>query len=337
MPEEERSQLSTKSFVVLVSIIVVTSLSCEQPFDPRASLDKQIVLYALLSTDRNEQYIRVEQNYMPEGFDPTQDTSDPALADAIVTMKDPSRLFVFRDTVLPRSDTTRYKFPMKMFVLSPFVPQRNTSYNALAQSRSLGMAYSNVVIPGTALLEMSGPAYNVLSNPISHSPANVIEFTAQLSSSTKGYVARLYIYYDVLKGSDWVEERAELPLGSWSNEPNYYGLDLLYYPGMTASPSTGLIAATFKNGFLQSIIKQLTTVQYQNNRIVYKWMVFVVLQAEQNLFSYYMSTQELRDPRSIRLDEPLYSRVNGGLGFVGAYSLDSLLYVLPEDFPGNRQ
>ena len=332
-----RFQLSTKRFVVPVSFILLISLSCEQPFDPRAPLDKQIVLYALLSTDRNEQYVRVERNYMPEGFDPTQYTSDASLADAIVTIKDPSRLFVFRDTVLPRSDTARYKFPMKMFVLSPFDLQHNTSYSVLAQSRSLGMAYSTVVIPGTPILDMAGSTWNVLSNPISRNPRELMEFTAQLSLSAKGYIGRLYIYYDVLKGSEWVEERVELPLGTWNTDPNYYGLDLLYYPGMTASPSTGLINVSFKNGFLQSIIKQRTTVQYKDNKIVYKWVTFVVLQADQNLFSYHMSTQETRDPRSIRLDEPLYSRVNGGLGFVGAYTLDSLLTVLPENFPGNRQ
>ena len=164
-----------------------------------------------------------------------------------------------------------------------------------------------------------------------------MQFSAQLSSLAKGYIARAYIYYDVLKGSEWVEERVELPLGTWKTDPGYYGFDLLYYPQMTASPPTGLIGANFKNGFLQSIIKQLTTVQYVNNYIVYKWVVFSVLQADQNLFDYYMSIQETRDPRSIRLDEPMYSRVNGGLGFAGAYTLDSLLIVLPENFPGNRQ
>jgi hypothetical protein len=85
------------------------------------------------------------------------------------------------------------------------------------------------------------------------------------------------------------------------------------------------------------MIKQLTTVRYASNKIIYKWVVFDVLQADQNLYDYYASVQEYRDPRSIRLDEPMYSRVNGGLGFAGAYTLDSLLYVLPENFPGNRQ
>jgi hypothetical protein len=158
-----------------------------------------------------------------------------------------------------------------------------------------------------------------------------------LSPLAKGYIARLYVYYDVLKGSEWVEERIEMPIGTWNTEPDYYGLDMLYYPQMSASPQSGLFVVSYKNGFLQSIIKQLTTVQYGANKIIYKWVVFVVLQADQNLYSYYASIQEYRDPRSIRLDEPMYSRVTGGLGFAGGCTVDSLMVVLPENFVGNRQ
>lgn len=319
-------------FVLLSGI-----LSCDKSFDPRAALDRQIVLYALLSNDRDQQYARVEQNYMPEGFDPIQDTANPALSDVIVTLKQSARLYRFRDTVVSRPDTSRYNFPMQMYVLSPLIPEHGKSYDILAQSRSLGVAYSTVTIPTAPTLDVPWQASGILANPFTHGLGELIQFSAHLSTLAKGYVARVYLYYDVLKGSEWVEERIELPLGSWRTDPDYYGFDLLYYPRMTAASQTGLVGVSYKNGFLLNIVRHLTTVQYESNKIVYKWVVFSVLQADQNLFDYYMSIQETRDPRSIRLDEPAYSRVNGGLGFAGAYTLDSLLVVLPESFPGNRQ
>lgn len=335
--QQKLSSLFPRKLLVPGVLLLISSLSCDQPFDPRAALDHQIVLYAILSNDRAEQYVRVEQNYMPQGSDPAQDTSNTALSDVIVTLKESARLYRFRDTVISRPDISRYKFPMQMYVLSPFIPEHGEAYNVLAQSRSMGMAYSTIIIPTAPTLDIGYPATVIFQNPISRGPGELLQFSAQLSSLAKGFIARLYLYYDVLKGSEWVEERVELPLGSWETDPNYYGFDLLYYPQMTASPPTGLFSSTYKNGFLQSIIKQLTTVQYLNNKIVYKWAVFVVLQADRSLFDYYTSIQEYRDPRSIRLDEPSYSRVNGGLGFAGAYTLDSLVFVLPENFPGNRQ
>jgi hypothetical protein len=326
---------SPSAIIVTACLLLLGSLSCEQPFDPKADLDHQIVLYAILSNDRAEQFVRVEQNYMPPGSDPNQDTSNTALSDVIVTVKDASRLYRFRDTILSRQDISRYRSPMQMYVLSPFIPEHGKSYTVLAQSRSMGMAYSTVLVPYGADLTIAASTWILLQDPITRGPGELIQFSALIGS--KGYIARVYLYYDVLKGSEWVEERVELPLGTWRTEKDYYGLDLLYYPQMTASPSTGRFSVTYKNGFLQSIIKNLTTVRYASNKIIYKWVVFNVLLADQNLYDYYTSIQEYRDPRSIRLDEPTYSKVNGGLGFAGAYTLDSLLYVLPENFPGNRQ
>jgi hypothetical protein len=318
-------------------LMLMGLLSCDQPFDPRAPLDQKIVLYSVLSTDRDAQFVRAEENYMPSGFDPSGYISNNIVRDAIVTMKEPGRLYRLRDTSLARSDTTRYKFPLQMFTLTPFTPRRGISYDVLVQSPSLGVASASVVVPGKPTFNEDNASYAVLSNAMSRQPTDQITYTVQLSSIAKGYVPHLYVYYDVLKGSEWVEERVELPIGTLSTHQDYFGLDLSTYPQMTSSPQTGLILVTYKNGFFQSVIRQLTSGQYANNKIIYKWVVFVLLQAEENLFNYYLAIQEFKDPRSIRLDEPLFTTVNGGLGFAGAYALDSLLFALPENFGGNRR
>jgi hypothetical protein len=76
--------------------------------------------------------------------------------------------------------------------------------------------------------------------------------------------------------------------------------------------------------------------QYKSTRLIFKWATLVLLQADENLYDYYSVVHASRDPFSIRLDEPMISTVSGGLGLVGAYSLDSLVNILPENFWGNR-
>lgn len=56
----------------------------------------------------------------------------------------------------------------------------------------------------------------------------------------------------------------------------------------------------------------------------------------EHLFHYYSSTHADQDPHSIRLDQPLVSTLSGALGMVGAYSLDSLVTLLPERCSGDR-
>jgi hypothetical protein len=327
-------------WIVLLAFIVlhlVGSVSCNQPFDPRAPLDQQMVLYTVLSTDRDAQFVRVEKNYMPSGFDPTEYALENAVNDAIVTITQSAKLFQCRDTVLSRPDTTRYASPLRLYALAPFTPQRGTKYNILVQSRSLGMASSAVTIPQTPTLTEDYSAIGILQNTITRQPSDLIKYSVLLSNESKGYMARLYIYYDVLKGSEWVEERVEVPAGTWSDDVNYYGIDKPLYPQMSPSPQTGLVSIAYKNGFLQTVVKDLTTARYANNKIIYKWVVLAVLQAEQNLYNYFVSIQEYRDARSIRLDEPMYTRVNGGLGLAGGYTLDSLTILLPDNFAGNRK
>ncbi len=60
------------------------------------------------------------------------------------------------------------------------------------------------------------------------------------------------------------------------------------------------------------------------------------MQAEQNLYSYSSAVRQYRDPRSVRLDEPMYSNINGVVGLFGIHAVDSLVYTLPENFFANR-
>ena len=313
---------------------LLLSLACNQPFDPRAPLEQQMVLYSVLSTDRNAQFVRVYLNYMPSDFDPSAYTTDNAVKDALVSIADPSKTYQLRDTLLSRPDTSRYKFPIHMYVLRPFIPLYGRTYNILAQSPSLGTVSASVVVPAKPKLSMALGANVILDNPRLRPPDLPITFLVQLSDIAKGYIARLFIYYDVLKGSEWVEERIEIPITS--ADSTSYSMDLPLYPRMTASTSTSQLGIVYRTGYYRGVIGRLTFTTYATNKIMYKWLVLVLLQAEKNLFSYYSSVHGYQDPWSIRLDEPVYSGVNGGVGIVGAYTLDSLVYPLPENFFGNR-
>ncbi len=324
--------LKRMRFILLCALLL--SLACNQPFDPRAPFEQQMVLYSVLSTDRNAQFVRVYLNYMPSDFDPSAYTADNAVKGALVSISDPSRNYQLRDTLLSRPDTSRYKFPLHMYVLRPFIPQYGRTYNVLAQSPSLGTVSASVVVPAKPKLSMALGANVILDNPRLRPPDQQILFSAQLSNIAKGYIVRLFVYYDVLKEGEWVEERIEVPITSADSAS--YSLDLPQYPRMTASPNTSQLGIMYRTGYYRGIINRVTFVRYVSNNLIYKWVVLVLLQADKNLFNYYSATHGYQDPWSIRLDEPLYSGVNGGVGMVGAYTLDSLVYVLPEDFFGNR-
>jgi hypothetical protein len=321
--------------LIVPALVALWVVACNNPFDPRAPLEQQLVVFSVLSTDRDVQYVRVNSNYMPPGYDPTTYDADNAVRGASVKLTVDGNTLFFRETTIARPDTSRYKFPMSLYALSQFVPQRGKTYNLVVSSPTLGVASSSASIPTKPLIELDPASWVRMTDPITRKETEDIQFNVELSSIAKGYTYHMYMYYDVLKNARWVEERYEIPLTPTDIDTSY-SLDRPEYFQLTQSPLTNKLFLQFKVGYLQSVIKKLTKVQYVNTHLIYKFIVLVVLQTDQNLFGYYKSLRTYQDPLSIRLDQPLYSKIDGGIGLVGAYSLDSLTFVLPENFNGNR-
>ena len=307
--------------------------ACNEPFDARAPLDDQMVVFSVLSTDRTTQIVRVQESYMPSGFDPMSYTTENSLKDAIVSINTTNGSSRMRDTLLELPDTSRYKSSPRAYVLNPFTPQFGATYEIVVQSAHHGVASASVIVPNQSKVTISSTVVQVLDRPNTSSLDTRIVFVAQLSGNSKGYVCRLYLYYDVLKGTRWVEERVEVPITS--SDSSSYSLDFPRYPRLAVTPATSQVGLIYRNGYYRGIINKVNS-QYRSNRLIFKWATFVVLQADKNLFQYYGAIHADQDPYSIRLDERMVSSVDGALGMVGAYSLDSLVNLLPSNFWGNR-
>lgn len=307
---------------------------CRDTFDPRAPLQPQLVVFSVLSTDRDAQFVRVHNNYMPQDYNPLSYTSDNAITGATVTIVAPNKTYQLRDTLIWGSDTTRYTFPLHSYYASPFTPQRGKLYIVGVVVQSFSQITSTVTIPDQAKISLSTSSKQVLDHPDKSALDAMIDFTIQLSKNAKGYTARFYVWYDVLIGTEWVEEAAEIPVRSFDSAP--YTLELPVYARMTVSPANAQVVPVYRNGYYKGIINKLNY-KYRTTQIIFKWITMVVLQADRNLFYYFLGAHDIEDPHSVRLDEPLVSTLTNGVGMVGGYSLDSLVYLLPYDFWGNRE
>ena len=309
-------------------------LSCNQSFDSKASFQPQIVVFSVLSTDRTTQFVRVEGDYMPVGYDPLSSTTDNAISSATVTIKDGTTTYLLRDTVMAREDTSRYKSPLHAFVVNPLATQPGKTYVLTVQAPGYAAATATTTIPGKGYPGTGVTTLLVLDNPQGHEDNADILCNALLSTSAKGYLGRLFVDYEVLIGSQWIEGRAEIPLAFV--DPKVPDLNYVSYPQLTARAADRM-AVSFKNGVYKAVLRSIASGRYKANKLIFDRVVFQFLQTDKNLFNYYNTTHAFRDAQSIRLDEPLFSNVSDGFGVVGAYSLDSLVHLLPEDFGYNNK
>jgi len=328
-----RRTSSLRAISILAVLTALTGLTCDEPFSS-GSLDPQLVIFSVLSTDRDAQYVRVHSNYMPKGSDPSSYPSDNAVTNVTVLIRDPDSTWVLADTLLVRRDTTRFTSQAHAYVLTPFIPENGKRYEVQVQSPFLGTALGSAIIPGKSQVTIDAVAEGVLRIPLRFPPQTVVRFNVRFSKLSKAYIVRSWVYYDVLLNGQWVEERMEVPTGSTAK--NSYSLEYARYAGLVLTPNATDYEIKYDLGFYQEVIREITTRRHKDNRIIYKWLSLVILQTDDNLYRYYSAVHEYQDPRSVRLDEPIYSPINGGYGMVGAYALDSLLYILPSNFDGNR-
>ncbi len=119
--------MQAKQLVIAFLLLVVT-FGCNQPFDPKGPTDQQMIVYSVLSTDRDVQYVSVDLSYMPSGSNPLTYSSDKALKDVFVTLRESRNMYQMRDTTLARPDTSWYKFPLHLYALYPFAVRQGQTY-----------------------------------------------------------------------------------------------------------------------------------------------------------------------------------------------------------------
>jgi hypothetical protein len=326
--------MARNSTVFVSFVATLFLLSCNQSFDSKAPFQPQLVVFSVLSTDRTAQFVRVEGDYMPAGYDPLSSTTDNAISGAIVTVRDGSTTFRLRDTVMNRQDTSRYKSPLHAFVVSPFTAQPGKAYVVTVQATGYPAATATATIPGKGFLGTGVISLLVLDNPRGYEENADIICNALLSTAAKGYVGRLFADYEVLIGTEWIEGRVEIPLAFI--DPKVPDVKYVTYPQLTSRTADRMVVS-FKNSVYKAVLQSVASGRYKSNKLIFNRVVFRFLQTDKNLFNYYNTTHAFRDVQSIRLDEPLFSNVSGGFGVVGAYTLDSLVHILPEDFMYNNK
>ena len=302
-------------------------LSCNHPFSPKGPFEQQLVVYSVLSSARDLQFVRVYTNYDVSGFDPFENASDRPVAGAQVTVTGARGTYVFRDTLLPRSDTSRYKTPIAAYVAG-WRPEPGQTYTLVVNAANVGSTSATVTLPGQSQTFSWYPGTDILDYPDSNKKITYFEAYARISQLTKVYTFQLMIDYDVLTSAGWQKQSIEVPV--YASDPSFRGV---MYPSL----QNAYIYASGsyeKYAYVSTLIRVST--QYGSTNLVFKRIVFRLLQLDVNWYNYYNTVRMFRDPYSIRLDEPDFTNLSRGYGLFGACTVDSLVHDYPADFKYNH-
>lgn len=320
--------LRLSKYRVAASVMLMTVVACETSFNPKGEYTEQLIVYSILSTRSDIQFVRVYTTYNPSGFDPYEHTSDTPIRDAQIEISTGSTKYQFRDTTIERYDTSRYGANLPAYVASPFVVGRGKSYTLTVKVPSRRTVTSTVGVPDPAFISVSNPF--VLKDPAKFDEDIFVNM--RISAITRGFIMRLLLDYKYRSNGKWISGRAEVPSAVQTSDGNASGF---VYPRLTrrssAAVGEGTETVSFSNFAYRSLLQDLLS-EHTGTELKITGAVFILTQVENNLYNYFNIVNGFQDEFSIRTDQPDFSGFKGALGVFGAMADDSVAFDLTLQF-----
>lgn len=312
--------------VILVVVLAAGFLSCEVPFSPRGPFEPDLVVYSVLSNTRSSQFVRVYHTYSPPELDPYAYRNDSVVSDASVRIFSGGDSHDFRDTVIHRETVAGADSLMHVFVADPFPLVRGTTYTLEVSSPSFGTAQSEVIVPTPP--GVGFPSRTLIEKPPEYhfswydpQPPFTFIFGVGLSPHTVQYLARIFIDFDVVQGSDTLHLRWQIPYIVYDTS-----LVNAYYRGFEFSDGTS-VDLRYPTVCYVTILTRIFFLY--RDAVRYKALVVEVTQIGRPLYEYSTVVNGFADELSLRLDQPDHSNITGGFGLFGAWTRDEIVRPYP--------
>jgi hypothetical protein len=353
--------------LLAIAMALACLMSCDTAFNPSAPFQPRMVVYCVLATNIDTQYVRVYSTYNPPDNDPAKNPGEISVTDAQVSItEDGGPTFSFHTVTLPRTPGSRYADDVTAYAAYPFRAAEGKTYTLTVTSPMFGMVTAKTTIPnrGTVApvngMAMANPCFSGQDFGVS----------AILSPEAKGFLVRIYADYlsptiyggfephrlevpmriNVISGYRGIYEEVYPQPMLRSNSflvPVYSGNTVTYqsqervpynsrafcqkvdqlYPSM---PPKDLIPGN--NG--SSSGDEGLPVQPAQECVQFQQAVFYLVQFDTPLWNYYKLANAFQDAYSVRTDQPDYTNLKNGIGVFGSMAVDSLVWpYLPRIIP----
>jgi hypothetical protein len=299
-------------YFLLAILNIIAIISCDDEVNPKTDFKEIYALNCVIRGDTSFQVATISRSYNVNGFDPMTNTTDPFIKGAKIklTFESTGETFYFRDTSLVRPADSRYSTPMNYYYIKNFKPaiESPISIEAILPDGKVLTAKTNTLFISQYAIE--DKAYSI---PLA-TFGKYINFTwTPASQSTLDekiyYVPELVIEYAKIQDGAPVELQKKVPLNYVSGVNGDYPI----YPSIQSN----VTSAVFDTLTIRRSLEEISDGDpNKQNYIVHK-AVFRLIIADKNLAFYYAAQKTFLDEFSVRVTQPEFTNINGGLGIFG--------------------
>lgn len=308
---------------------VFSIYSCDDQVDPKAEFNDIYALTCIIRGDTSFQKATLTHSYDVEGFDPLSNTTDPFVKGATIKLiyQSEGKTYTFRDTSFNRLDSSRYKTPVNLYYIKDFKPESNSRIDLEA------------ILPNGQKVTASSTTY-FLSDDYIDTNSRLIPFPKtvfgkmlffdwkRLERRNKieniYFAPELSVQYFKIENGKKVRYAKEVPA-------SYIGgltEDYPKYPPLLKDVTEFYFdTLAIRNTIIELSAGDLNKENYHIEGVVFRLFAF-----DKNFAAYYTSQKIFNEEFSVRVIQPNYSNIDGGLGIFGTVSSAKMDIFLKPDY-----
>lgn len=312
------------SWLILFLINVALLISCDDNVNPKAEFKEIYVLNCVLRADSNYQIATVSKSYDVDGYDPNTNKIDPFIKGAKIKVYYLDSVFVFKDTSTARSSDSKYTTPINFYYNKKLKP---TAYSQLKIEAELPNGKKLFATTESFFLNLLYFGKTVDTYPPINS--NKITFnwdkiSGDQFNSTIYFAPELAIVYSKLENGIWNRYYKKVPIRYTENSPDKQPI----YPEISVGKNSVSFDTLAFGVAFREIEKNIN--QRKNYKI--EKALFRLLILDKNLAAYYSLQKTFLDEFSVRVNQPDFTNINGGLGIFGIYAIKQIDIPIESNF-----
>lgn len=311
-----------KKVLLLPALLLAFGLisGCENSFDPKKNYQEKYMINLVIKGDSVNQLAVVARSYDVPGYNPSENTTSPFVSGATVTIASTfyDLAYIFRDTVSTEIGQ-KYGAPAPVYKLNSMRARSNDTLSLFATMPDGTNLSAKCVVPRDLDFRLSKQYISTITdNPTEKA------LTIQWSASPDYiFVPKLTLYYATDKNGVVTGYKKEIPL----KFADVAGTQKPLYPGVTRDK-----ILVYEYAAINKILRDISEGDNDKYSYVIQDAILEVMVMDKNLGNYYGSAEGFLDDYSVRLDEVVYSNIQGGLGVFGAYLISSRKINVEENF-----
>jgi len=304
---------------IFTIIILTIFISCDESFSPKAPYEERYSLNCIISGDSSFQVATAYKSYDVSSINPFENTEDHFIDGALIRLwRGNDEIFIFGDSTMERTDTSRYKSDSKYYYVNDFIPNEGDILEIEALLPNGRRLSSNTLIPTEVLRNE-----DISDTIVTLSSKGYLNTTWIIKNPDQFYLPKLVINYIEKENGFNIRKIKIIP---WEKVKIDNATEYIY-PSLSSTYSID-----YDIDIITEAMEDISKNDPEKKNYTIISMILELSVFDKNLSTYYFTVALEDNSFAIGLDEGDYSNIENGFGIFGSFITQEFPIFLSKNY-----